>query len=150
MGLRFFGAFKAKDGWVYIHTSPRMVDRLMAGMGVETLESKEELEGWVAERTVEEVVEALSATAVPVAPVNQMDQLLEDPQVKHREMIVALEHPKAGTVRGPNFPVKFSKTPAEVRRPAPLLGQHNEEVLTELLGYRKEEVDEFRSSWVIT
>ncbi|MBC8497894.1 CoA transferase [Candidatus Bathyarchaeota archaeon] len=149
-GLRFFGAFKAKDGWVFIHTSPRMVDRLMEGMGVTKLESVEELEEWVAERNVVEVVEVLSATAVPVAPVYNLDQMMEDPQVKHREMIIELEHPKAGTVRGPNFPVKFSKTPAVVTRPAPLLGQHNEEVLTELLGYRKEEVDELRSSGVIT
>jgi crotonobetainyl-CoA:carnitine CoA-transferase CaiB-like acyl-CoA transferase len=149
-GLRFFGAFEAKDGWVFIHTSPRMVDRLMEGMGVTKLESVEELKEWVAGRTVEEVVETLSAAAVPVAPVYHLDQMVEDPQVKHREMIVTLEHPKAGTVRSPNFPVKFSKTPAEVTRPAPLLGQHNEEVLTELLGYRKEEVDELRSSGVIT
>ena len=43
-GLRFFGTFRATDGWAFIHTSPRMVDLLMAGMGVESLESKEELE----------------------------------------------------------------------------------------------------------
>jgi crotonobetainyl-CoA:carnitine CoA-transferase CaiB-like acyl-CoA transferase len=150
LGLRFFGAFEAKDGWVYIHTSPRMVDRLMTGMGVETLESKEELKEWVAGGTVEEVVDALSAVAVPVAPIYRMNQLTEDPQVKHREMIITLEHPTAGTVRSPDFPVKFSKTPAEVIRPAPLLGQHNEEVLTKLLGYRKEDVNELRSSGVIT
>ena len=149
-GLRFFGAFKAKDGWVYIHTSPRMVDRLIAGMGVEKLESMEELEEWVTGRTVEEVIEELSAAAVPVAPVHQIDQLVENPQVKHREMIVTLEHPKAGTVKSPNFPVKFSKTPAEVTRPAPMLGQHNAEILGDLLGYGKEKIDDLRSAGVIT
>jgi len=121
----------------------------MEGMGVKKLESVAELEAWVAERTVREVVDALSATAVPVAPVYHLDQMVEDPQVKHRGMIVSLEHPTAGTVRGPNFPVKFSKTPAEVRRPAPLLGQHNDEVLGEL-GYSREAIDELRKSGVIT
>ena len=101
-------------------------------------------------RTVEEVVEELSAAAVPVAPVNQIDQLVENPQVKHREMIVTLEHPKAGTVKSPNFPVKFSKTPAEVTRPAPMLGQHNAEILGDLLGYGKEKIDDLRSAGVIT
>jgi crotonobetainyl-CoA:carnitine CoA-transferase CaiB-like acyl-CoA transferase len=150
MGLRFFGAFEASDGWVYIHTSPRMVDRLKQGMDVEELESKEALEKWVAARTVQEVVDALSATSVPVAPVYQVDQIVEDPQVKHREMIVSLEHPEAGTVRSPNFPVKFSTTSAEIRMPAPLLGQHNDEVLSELLDYGSEKIEALRKDGVIT
>ena len=149
-GLRFFGAFEASDGWVYIHTSPRMVDRLKQGMGVEELESKEDLEKWVAARTVQEVVDALSATSVPVAPVYQVDQIVEDPQVKHRGMIVSFEHPEAGTVRSPNFPVKFSKTSAEIRMPAPLLGQHNDEVLSELLDYGSEKIEALRKDGVIT
>jgi len=148
-GVRFFGAFKARDGWVFIHTSPQMVDRLKAGMGVEELESKEALEEWVAGRTVVEVVKALNEVRVPVAPINRVDQIVEDPHIKHRGMIVSLEHPDAGTVRSPNFPVKFSKTPAEVSRPAPLLGQHNEEVLAEL-GYGKEKIQELRKDGVIT
>jgi CoA:oxalate CoA-transferase len=150
LGLRFFGAFKARDGWVYIHTSPMMVDRLMEAMGVETLESKDELEDWVAQRTVEEVVDALSATSVPVAPVYQVNELMEDPQVKHRKMIASFEHPKAGTVRSPNFPVKFSKSSAEIRIPAPTLGQHNEEILSELLGYSEESIDALRKDGVVT
>ncbi len=148
-GVRYFGAFKARDGWVFIHTSPQMVDRLKAGMGVEELETKEALEKWVAGRTVGEVVKALNEVRVPVAPINRVDQIVEDPHIKHRGMIVSLEHPEAGTVRSPNFPVKFSRTPAEVSRPAPLLGQHNEEVLAEL-GYGKERIEELRKDGVIT
>ncbi len=150
LGLRFFGAFKARDGWVYIHTSPRMVDRLMEGMGVETLESKKELEEWVAERTVEEVVAALAAAAVPVSPVYRVDQLLDDPQIKYRETITSFEHPEAGTVQSPRFPVKFSKARAEIRRPAPSLGQHNDEILAELLGYDEERIAALKKDGVIT
>jgi CoA:oxalate CoA-transferase len=150
LGLRFFGGFKASDGWVYIHTNPRMVNRLMEGMGIETLESKEELKEWVSQRTVQDVVDTLSATSVPVTPVYQLDQLMEDPQVKHREMIASFEHPKAGTVRSPNFPVKFSKSPTEIRIPAPTLGQHNEEILMELLGYNEERIDALKKDGVIT
>ena len=70
--------------------------------------------------------------------------------MKARGIITSIEHPTAGTVRSPGFPVKLSKTPGTVRMPAPLLGQHNEEVLTQLLGYSKEEVEALRKEGVIT
>ena len=70
-------------------------------------------------------MDSLVKVGVPVAPIYSVDQVVDDPQVRHREMIASVEHPKAGTVRFPGFPIKFSKTPAEITRPAPLLGQHN-------------------------
>jgi crotonobetainyl-CoA:carnitine CoA-transferase CaiB-like acyl-CoA transferase len=149
-GVRFFGIFKAKDGWVFIHTSPRMVDRLMKGMGVEKLETREALEEWVKIRTKEEVEDALVAVGVPVSPINSLRELVQDPHVKHRGMIVSLEHPDAGTVKSPNFPVKFSNAEIKVSRPAPLLGQHNDEILSDLLGYSKEEIEALRKEKVIT
>ena len=149
MGLRFIGAFKALDGYVYIHTSPAMDERLKRGMGVEELERKEELGSWVEQRTVQEVVDALVEADVPVAPCYNINQVVEDPQVQARGMIVSMEHPTAGTVREPRFPIKFSKTPARIVRPAPLLGQHNEEILTEL-GYTAEEISEMRREGVTT
>ena len=149
MGLRFIGAFKALDGYVYIHTSPAMDERLKRGMGVEELEKKEELGSWVEQRTVQEVVDALVEADVPVAPCYHINQVVEDPQVQARGMIVSMEHPTAGTVREPRFPIKFSKTPARIVRPAPLLGQHNEEILTEL-GYTAEEISEMRREGITT
>jgi len=95
-------------------------------------------------------VDSLVKVGVPVAPIYSVDQVVDDPQVRHREMIASVEHPKAGTVRFPGFPIKFSKTPAEITRPALLLGQHNAEVLGELLGYGKEKIDDLRSAGVIT
>ena len=70
--------------------------------------------------------------------------------MRHRGVIVSVEHPEAGTVGVPNFPVKFFKTHLKVSRPAPLLGQHNDEVLSELLGYPREKIDDLRAGKVIT
>jgi crotonobetainyl-CoA:carnitine CoA-transferase CaiB-like acyl-CoA transferase len=84
-----------------------------------------------------------------VAPVYDIESMLEDPHVKARGIIQEVEHPTAGKVRSPSFPVKLSKSPASIRLPAPTLGQHNDEVLTEILGYSKEQVDDLRKAGVI-
>jgi succinate--hydroxymethylglutarate CoA-transferase len=65
-------------------------------------------------------------------------------------MIVTLDHMTAGTVPLPSFPIKFSETPGEVLTPAPTLGQHNEEILSTLLGCQKEEVKALKKEGVIT
>jgi crotonobetainyl-CoA:carnitine CoA-transferase CaiB-like acyl-CoA transferase len=149
MGLRFVGAYKAKDGYVWLHPSPRMEEQLKRGLGLEELENREEIQDWVAKKTVREVVDTMVDVDVPVAPVYQVDQVVEDQQIRSRGMIVSIEHPTAGMIKLPNFPVKFSNTPAEVRDPAPILGQHNEQVLTDLLGYRAEEIAKLRKEGVI-
>jgi CoA:oxalate CoA-transferase len=149
MGLNTFGLFEAVDGWVYIAADPYMVPRLMKGMGVESLETTEELREWVSSHYVNDILEALVAESIPVAPVLHIDQTLEDPHVKARGIIQEMEHPTAGKVRSPGFPVKMSKTPGTDRLPAPQLGQHNEEVLTQLLGYTKEQVADLRKAGVI-
>ncbi len=149
MGLSTFGLFEAVDGWVYIAADPYMMPRLMKGMGVESLETTEELREWVSNNNVNDILVALVAESIPVAPVLQIDQTLEDPHVKARGIIQEIEHPTAGKVRSPGFPVKMSRTPGTARLPAPQLGQHNEEVLTQLLGYSKEQVADFRKAGVI-
>ena len=149
MGLSTFGLFEAVDGWVYIAADPYMVPRLMKGMGVESLETTEELREWVSSHNVNYILKALVAESIPVAPVLHIDQTLEDPHVKARGIIQEMEHPTAGMVRSPGFPVKMSKTPGTARLPAPQLGQHNEEVLTQLLGYTKEQVADLRKAGVI-
>ncbi|HUS77742.1 MAG TPA: CoA transferase, partial [Patescibacteria group bacterium] len=87
---------------------------------------------------------------VPVAPIYDIEQMLEDPHVKARDAISEVEHPTAGMVRSPGYPVKLEKTPGTIRRPARTLGQHNEEILTEILGYTKEQVVDLRKAGVIT
>src|SRR4029434_94237 len=71
----------------------------------------------------------LNAAEVPCAPIQTIDQVFAAPQVRHRDMLIEIEHPMAGTIRMAGIPVKFSATPASVRLPPPLLGQHTDEVL---------------------
>ena len=91
----------------------------------------------------------LNEAAVPCAPVQTIDQVFTAPQVLHRDMLVEVEHPTAGSVRMAGIPVKFSVTPATVRLPPPLLGQHSGEVLESWLGISRDEIDELKRENVI-
>ena len=90
-----------------------------------------ELEAALADRSTDEWVEALLEAGVPAGPIHDYRDVFEDPHTLAREMMVELEHPVEGTVRALGIPVKLSATPGRVRRPAPLLGEHTEEVLRE-------------------
>jgi glutaryl-CoA transferase len=100
-------------------------------------------------RSTDEWLKLLNSAEVPCAPVQTVDQVFKAPQVLHREMLVRVEHPTAGTVRMAGIPVKFSLTPASVRLPPPLLGQHNEEVLESWLGMNDKEISELKRKTVI-
>ena len=80
----------------------------------------------------------LDAAGVPAGPINDYAEALADPHARARDMIVDLEHPGAGPIKALGVPVKLSDTPGAVDRPAPLLGQDNTAVLTEL-GYSEAE-----------
>jgi len=88
----------------------------------------------MARRTCDEWVDLLARGEIPCGPVNNMQSLFADPQVLHRRMVVEVPHPIIGTLRLTGVPVKYSDTPATIRRPPPLLGEHTDEVLEELLG----------------
>ena len=100
-------------------------------------------------RTTMAWVNTLTAADVPCAPVQTIDQVFDAPQVLHREMLVEIDHPTAGTVKMAGIPVKFSVTPASVRLPPPLLGQHCDEVLSSWLGMSSEEIDQLRRKSVL-
>jgi crotonobetainyl-CoA:carnitine CoA-transferase CaiB-like acyl-CoA transferase len=61
-----------------------------------------------------------------------------------------MEHPKAGKIKLINFPVKFTETPAQLKTPAPILGEHNNEILRDILGYDEEKIKELVSKGVIS
>jgi crotonobetainyl-CoA:carnitine CoA-transferase CaiB-like acyl-CoA transferase len=93
-----------------------------------------ELEAATMARDSAEWVEALLEAGVPAGPILDYAQVADDPHTRAREMVVEMEHPEAGTVRGLGIPIKLSATPGTIRRPAPLLGQHTDEILAELEG----------------
>lgn len=100
-------------------------------------------------RTTAKWVAELTAADVPCAPVQTIDQVFAAPQVLHRDMLVEVEHPTAGTVKMAGIPVKFSITPASVRLPPPLLGQHSEDVLSSWLGMSIEEIENLQRKSVL-
>jgi CoA:oxalate CoA-transferase len=91
----------------------------------------------------------LEEKRIPCAPVNRFSQALADPQLRHRNMVVELKHPGGASTQGPGNPIKLSRTGEESFAPAPLLGQHTEEVFSEVLGCSKEEIRELRERGVI-
>jgi crotonobetainyl-CoA:carnitine CoA-transferase CaiB-like acyl-CoA transferase len=91
----------------------------------------------------------LREIGVPCAPVNSIDEVFADPQLLHRGMLVEMNHPEIGAIKQIGAPLKFSETPCRVELPPPLLGEHTEEVLLELGGYTKAEVEELRKKGVV-
>jgi crotonobetainyl-CoA:carnitine CoA-transferase CaiB-like acyl-CoA transferase len=91
----------------------------------------------------------LNEAEVPCAPVQTIDKVFSAAQVLQREMLVEVEHPTAGTVRMAGIPVKFTATPASVRLPPPLLGQHTEEILASWLGMTNEGINDLKRRKVI-
>jgi crotonobetainyl-CoA:carnitine CoA-transferase CaiB-like acyl-CoA transferase len=90
-------------------------------------------------------VRILRDAGVPVGPINDYRRVFEDPHTHAREMVVEMEHPVEGTVRGLGIPVKLSETPGRIRRAAPLLGEHTAEVLREL-GYADAEIADLQTA----
>lgn len=83
-------------------------------------------------KTTEEWLHCLRSAGVPCSPINTLDQALEHPQVASRHLVVQAVHPVLGPMQNVGMPVKFNELPREAVRPAPLLGEHTEEVLSEI------------------
>jgi crotonobetainyl-CoA:carnitine CoA-transferase CaiB-like acyl-CoA transferase len=92
--------------------------------------------------------EELSRAGIPAAVINGIDAALVHPQVQAREMVVTTEHPTAGTLRMTGSPIKLSQYKATVRRPPPMLGEHTDEVLSEL-GYSASDVEAMRDAGAV-
>jgi CoA:oxalate CoA-transferase len=99
-------------------------------------------------KTTQEWVVELERVGIPCGPVNNIEQAANDPQIAARDMIIEVEHPEAGKFRVVNTPFKFSRTSYKVAKASPDLGQHNREVLTQLLGMTDEDIDKLEQSGV--
>jgi crotonobetainyl-CoA:carnitine CoA-transferase CaiB-like acyl-CoA transferase len=103
---------------------------------------------WLLEHTMREIVDRAQAVGVMSTPYNTPEGLLSDPHFRERDYWEEIEHPMAGRLTYPGAPIRMGVGGWRIRRPAPLLGQHNEEVYGEL-GYSKEDLVQLRQAGVI-
>ncbi|MDP2951754.1 MAG: CoA transferase, partial [Chloroflexota bacterium] len=107
------------------------------------------IEEWTEQHTKDEIITPSQAKGVPSLPINTIADVVNSPHLAARGFFVDIDHPEAGTARYPGPPHKFSSIPWRIERPAPLLGQHNEEVYSGRLGYSKQELVKLRETRVI-
>lgn len=108
-----------------------------------------QLESVFRHETAEYWLARLRETGIPCGPINNVAEMLADPQARARGMVVDIEHPIAGPTTVLGNPVKFSDTPATIRAHAPALGEHTDRVLTEILGYSPGQIEVLRAEGVI-
>ena len=101
---------------------------------------------WCADKTVDEIVSILDETKIPSAPIMTIKRLVNDPHIAAREMLIEQEDPILGKVKYPGNPLKLSATPAQFTRRAPLLGEHNVEVLRDILHYSEKEIQAMKEA----
>ncbi|MEJ8824177.1 CoA transferase [Variovorax humicola] len=113
-------------------------------------EIKPLIERWTRTRQIDDIVEAMLAVGVPASPIHTVDRLVTDPHIAvAREMFVDVEHPTAGKTKLTGAHIKLSATPARLRTPAPLLGEHTDSVFGSLLGLPADRLAALRSEGVI-
>ncbi len=160
-------AYQTKDGWIIIHVignpmfrrwatlvgradlidDPRCADDITRANNHQLI--TEAMNSWASKRTTEEAMRELEEARVPCGKVYELSEVFDDPQVQARELIKFIEYPgSAKPVPVPNTPVRLSETAGGVRRRAPTLGEHTDEVLREL-GFGDVEITVFRNSGVI-
>ena len=165
-----FSVYPSKDGYVVICTaSDDQWLNLLKAMGREDLaenplyrqsasrvKNVKEVEAlikeWLKEKTAQTAIEILRRNRVPCSPVLEIQEVLNDPQLQHRKMITDLKHPVYGKVcgaSGAGFPIKYSGIELAYEKPAPLLGQDNEEIYGQFLEYDGEKLVQLKKEGVI-
>jgi crotonobetainyl-CoA:carnitine CoA-transferase CaiB-like acyl-CoA transferase len=160
--------FRSRDGeWVYVAAAnDSLFPQLLKVIGREEMlqdprfatnearmqhveEAEEVLARWVEGKTAEKAVELIRGAGLPCAKIASIADVVVNPQLRHRGMLVEVEHPTAGRVPMHGLNIHFSQTPEEIRRPAPLLGQHNEDVYGRWLGFPPERISRLRGEGLI-
>lgn len=144
MQWRRFCQAVGKDEWV---SDPRYATN--AGRVENRRELVAALGDLFATRPVADWLALCREIGVPAGPIRTLDQVFEDPQVRSRMMRVEVEHPSAGRLAMVGSPLRFSRRPVRVRYPPPLLGQHTQEILKDVLGYSAEQVEDLRGKGAI-
>jgi crotonobetainyl-CoA:carnitine CoA-transferase CaiB-like acyl-CoA transferase len=162
-----YGVFPARDGHLVIAAQVdaiwRKLARLIGGQALaedprfQTSSARnanrpaalEYVTGWTtSQASVQQCIEQLAAAGVPCSPVQRIDQVVNDPQVIARNMMIEQEHPQLGTIRLPNLPFRFSGFTPPVPKLAPDLGEDNQAVLSEL-GYTAEQIEALTRTGVL-
>jgi crotonobetainyl-CoA:carnitine CoA-transferase CaiB-like acyl-CoA transferase len=104
---------------------------------------------WLIERTKDKIFSDGRDWRVPVAMVYNTEEILQSPQYQARDYFVDVEHQSLGKTTQPGAPLKMSRTPWQIKRPAPFLGEHNMEVYGKLLGYEKGDLVRLRQAGII-
>jgi CoA:oxalate CoA-transferase len=162
-----FQGFRTKDSWIIIaigndllwakfcrlinlpdlSEDPRFRTNPLRTQNVKELIPLLEVE--FRKKTTKEWVALLEAADLPHSPINNIREICEDPHIRYRRMLVEMEQPGVGKVRMAGSPIHLSETPGEVYAPAPLLGEHSEEILRNILGYPQEEIDQLKHEGII-
>ncbi len=160
--------YRTSDGWAMVYSvateghwqrmcttlgrpdlaaDPRFAD--LQGRVRYGAEVNDEIQAITATMTTDEVVQMMDAADVPVAPVNTRQAMIDDPHIRHRELLVESQHPVVGTIRQVRPPARYSVTPSGLRRHAPSFGEHTDEILGEILGRSPEEIAALRAQQVV-
>ncbi len=107
------------------------------------------IEEIIRSRTTAQWLQDLEAAGIISSPVNNIQQVAEDPQVQSRDMIAEVQHPKLGRLKVAGTPIKLSRTSCNIKEAVPDLGQHTEEILMGLLGMTQEEIQSLREKHVV-
>ncbi|CAL8473155.1 CaiB/BaiF CoA transferase family protein [Caballeronia sp. S22] len=118
------------------------------GRNAHRVEILDAVKPWVAARAVAQVLALLDSVDVPCAKVQRIDEVLADPQIVARGMVIEQQHPRFGTLRLPNLPFRFSDCDTTIREVGPDLGQHNAEVAVSL-GFDAAEIDAMQTEGVL-
>jgi crotonobetainyl-CoA:carnitine CoA-transferase CaiB-like acyl-CoA transferase len=119
-----------------------------AGRNANRLEILPIVKAWVAQKNVADVLAKLDAIDVPCAKVQRIDEVLEDPQIKARGMVIEQDHPALGKIKLPNLPFHFSGCDTTVTQVAPDLGQHNAEI-AHSLGFSDDDIAAMQADGVL-
>jgi len=167
MGASIYPVYPCKDGLIrVIALTPRQWDALVRVLGSpEVLQMPDwrsfmyrigyadDLYALVLEFTQKytmiELFEAGKREGVPIAPIQNVEDFYNSPHTKAREYFVEVDHPVAGKADYPGPPYKWSETPASIKRPAPCLGEHNEEIYCRELGFSKDDLIAFRGAGLL-
>jgi len=163
-----YDSFKAQDDWFVLGVGNNTIwERFCKVINKESLinderfnsndkrvknysEIKKMVEEWASDKKVNEIVSILLANRIPCAPIYSVDQVVNDPHIANdREMFLEVKHPTLGKIKLGGNPIKLSKTKPTIRQAPPLLGQHTEDILKEILSYSKEKIGELKYKGVI-